>query len=63
VDATTFNTFTSIAGSEITVDVQHIDFEEHKIYTLDKLEKMVISSQAPAIPQQWPDTEAAVGAA
>jgi len=63
VDATTFNSFTSIADSEITVDVQHIDFEEHKIYTLDKLEKMVISSQAPAIPQQWPDTEAAVGAA
>ena len=61
VDATTFNSFTSIAGSEITVDVQHIDFEEHKIYTLDKLEKMVISSQAPPIPRHWRDTEAAAG--
>jgi two-component system, LuxR family, sensor histidine kinase TtrS len=58
VDATTFNSFTSIAGSEITVDVQHIDFEEHKIYTLDKLEKMVISSQTSAIPRPWRDTDA-----
>ncbi len=38
-----FDSFTSIAGSEITVDPQHIDLKIDQAYTLDKLEKMVIS--------------------
>jgi len=40
----TFDFFSSIAGSEITVAPQHIDLRKNMIYTLDKLEKMVISS-------------------
>ncbi|MBU0664325.1 MAG: PhnD/SsuA/transferrin family substrate-binding protein [Proteobacteria bacterium] len=38
-----FDCFTSIAGSEITVEPQHIDLKKDQAYTLDKLEKMVIS--------------------
>jgi putative nucleotidyltransferase with HDIG domain len=40
----TFDSFASIAGSEITVEPQHIDLRKDTTYTLDKLEKMVISS-------------------
>ncbi len=40
----TFDSFASIAGSEVTVEPQHIDLRKDTTYTLDKLEKMVISS-------------------
>lgn len=43
----TFDSFTSIADSEITVEPQHIDLEKDQTYTLDKLEKMVISCPIP----------------
>ena len=39
-----FDSFTSITNLKITVDPQHIDLRKDTIYTLDKLEKMVISS-------------------
>ncbi len=39
-----FDAFPSIAGLEITVDPQHIDLRKDTTYTLDKLERMVISS-------------------
>ena len=48
LEPSAFATFASIAGSEITVDLQHVDLERNKTYTLDKLEKMVISSPAVA---------------
>ncbi|MDD3814988.1 MAG: PhnD/SsuA/transferrin family substrate-binding protein [Desulfocapsaceae bacterium] len=41
--ADTFGSFTSIAGSEITVEPEHIDLQKNQTYLLDKLEKMVIS--------------------
>jgi two-component system, LuxR family, sensor histidine kinase TtrS len=44
MEDTTFHSFTSIADTEITVDSQHVDLLEDTIYTLDKLEKMVIST-------------------
>ncbi|MCX5871071.1 MAG: PhnD/SsuA/transferrin family substrate-binding protein [Deltaproteobacteria bacterium] len=40
----TFDSFASISGSEITVEPQHIDLRKDTTYTLDKLEKIVISS-------------------
>lgn len=43
----TFTSFPSLAGSEITVDPQHIDLRKDTTYTFDKLEKMVISSPVP----------------
>jgi putative nucleotidyltransferase with HDIG domain len=43
----TFDSFTSIAGSEITVEPQHIDLRKDTIYTVDKLDKMVISIPPP----------------
>ena len=39
-----FASFTSMAGSGITVDPQHIDLRKDTTYTFDKLEKMVISN-------------------
>ncbi|MDR9502254.1 MAG: PhnD/SsuA/transferrin family substrate-binding protein [Desulfurivibrionaceae bacterium] len=36
----TFDAFTSIAGSEITVEPQHIDLRKDTTYALDKIEKM-----------------------
>jgi putative nucleotidyltransferase with HDIG domain len=39
----TFDSFASIAGSEVTVEPQHIDLRKDTTYTLNKLEKMVIS--------------------
>jgi putative nucleotidyltransferase with HDIG domain len=44
LEPSAFTTFTSIAGSTITVDLQHVDLEKNKTYTLDKMDKMVISS-------------------
>ena len=44
LEPSAFASFTSIAGSEITVDLQHIDLEKNKTYTIDKLDRMVISS-------------------
>lgn len=44
LEGAAFNAFTSITGSEITVDSQHIDLRNDQTYTFDKLEKMVISS-------------------
>lgn len=38
-----FDAFTSMAGSEITIESQHIDLRKDEAYTLDKLEKLVIS--------------------
>jgi putative nucleotidyltransferase with HDIG domain len=38
-----FNSFTSIADSVISVEPEHIELKEDQAYTLDKLEKMVIS--------------------
>lgn len=43
LEGNTFDSFTSMAGSEITVEPQHIDLRKDKTYTLDKLEKLVIS--------------------
>ena len=40
----TLDSFASISGSEITIEPQHIDLRKDTAYTLDKLEKMVISS-------------------
>jgi len=44
LEPSVFTAFTSIAGSEIAVELQHIDLEKDKAYTLNKLEKMVVSS-------------------
>ena len=43
LEANTFDSFTSLAGLEILVELQHIDLQKNKTYTLDKLEKLVIS--------------------
>ena len=43
----TFASFTSLAGTGITVDPQHIDLRKDTTYTFDKLEKMVFSSPVP----------------
>jgi putative nucleotidyltransferase with HDIG domain len=40
----TFDSFASIAGLEIMIEPQHIDLRINTIYTLDKLDEMVISS-------------------
>ena len=47
MEGDTFASFPSLAGSEITVDPQHIDLRKDTTYTFDKLEKMVISSPVP----------------
>ncbi|MDO9040821.1 MAG: PhnD/SsuA/transferrin family substrate-binding protein [Desulfocapsaceae bacterium] len=39
----TFDSFTSMADSEITVESQHIDLLQDTIYSFDKLEKMIFS--------------------
>jgi putative nucleotidyltransferase with HDIG domain len=39
-----FDSFTSMADSKITVDSQHIDLLQDTTYSLDKLEKMVVSA-------------------
>jgi GGDEF domain-containing protein len=44
MDGSAFDAFTSLVGSEIIVEVQHIDLQKDQQYTIDKLEKMVISS-------------------
>jgi len=49
LEASAFNTFTSLTDSEIRVELEHIDLEKNKTYTLDKLEKMVISCPIPNI--------------
>jgi len=38
-----FDAFTCMAGSEITIESQHVDLRKDEAYTLDKLEKLVIS--------------------
>jgi len=43
LESEAFDAFTSIAGLEITVELEHIDLRKDKTYTLDKLEKLVIS--------------------
>ncbi len=40
----TSDSFASIAGSEVTIEPQHIDLRKDTTYTLDKLDKIVISS-------------------
>ncbi|MBW6521703.1 MAG: PhnD/SsuA/transferrin family substrate-binding protein [Desulfoarculaceae bacterium] len=45
----TFDSFASIAGSEITVNSQHIDLKQNQAYIFDKLEKMEITRPAAEI--------------
>ena len=40
----TFGSFSSLAGSEISVDSQHIDLKKNQAYTIDKLEKIELTS-------------------
>ena len=40
----TFDSFTSMSDSEITVESQHIDLLQDTTYSFDKLEKMVVSA-------------------
>lgn len=47
MEGTAFADFSSLAGSGITVDPQHIDLRKDTTYTFDKLEKLVISSPSP----------------
>jgi putative nucleotidyltransferase with HDIG domain len=44
MEDSTFDSFISIANSEITVEAQHVDLLKDTTYTIDKLEKMIISS-------------------
>ncbi len=44
LDTDIFTSFTSLADSAISVDVQHIDLLKNKSYLVEKLEKMSISS-------------------
>ena len=44
MEGATFESFTSMASSGITVTPQHIDLQKDTTYTFDKLEKMVISA-------------------
>lgn len=40
LDSDTFNTFSCIIGTEIKIELQHVDLIAGKAYTIDKLEKM-----------------------
>ncbi|MEK6202362.1 MAG: PhnD/SsuA/transferrin family substrate-binding protein [Desulfobulbaceae bacterium] len=43
MEGNAFDSFSSMAGPEITIESQHVDLRRDEAYTLDKLEKLVIS--------------------